>query len=75
MTIEIERVVAVEEVITPYFWVSDAELSAFEGAAGDPSVDNSVGSTSSTTPPSTAWTGRRTSSPSPTPTTRWTPRS
>lgn len=41
MVIEIERVVATEEVLTPYFWVSGGRLSAFEDAvAADPSIRN-----------------------------------
>lgn len=37
--IEVERVVATESVLTPYFWVSVADLEAFEAAVdADPSV-------------------------------------
>jgi predicted DNA binding protein len=37
--IEIERVVASGDVLTPYFWVSNCDLDAFEKAVGeDPSV-------------------------------------
>ena len=39
--VEIERVAASESVLTPYFWVSEVQLEAFEAAAGDdPSVRN-----------------------------------
>lgn len=39
LVVEIERVVASEETLTPYFWVADCDLDAFEAAAGDdPSV-------------------------------------
>lgn len=41
LTLEIERVVATEESLTPYFWVTDADLAAFESAAeADTSVRN-----------------------------------
>lgn len=37
--IEVERVVAMRTTLTPYFWVSNCELSAFERAAAeDPSI-------------------------------------
>ena len=37
--IEIERVVATDDILTPYFWVSGCNLSAFEAAAeADPSI-------------------------------------
>lgn len=39
--LEIERVVASEEVLTPYFWVSEVPLEEFEAAASDdPSIRN-----------------------------------
>lgn len=39
--VEIERVAASERVLTPYFWVSEVQLEAFEAAVGDdPSVRN-----------------------------------
>lgn len=39
VTVEIERVVAAESMLTPYFWVSGGDDAAFERAAGDdPSV-------------------------------------
>ncbi len=39
--IEIERVVATDELITPYFWVSDVTFESFESAtADDPSVQH-----------------------------------
>lgn len=39
--LEIDRVAASEELLTPYFWVSGVDLDAFEAAAGaDPSVEN-----------------------------------
>ena len=39
ITIEIERVVASGELLTPYFWVSGGDLSAFEDAVeDDPSI-------------------------------------
>lgn len=41
LTIEIERVVATEDALTPYFWVDDGDLSAFEAAAAvDATVRN-----------------------------------
>ncbi|SFS42495.1 helix-turn-helix domain-containing protein [Halostagnicola kamekurae] len=41
MVIEIERVVATEEVLTPYFWVSEVNFGTFEDAvAKDPSIRN-----------------------------------
>ncbi|RQG90891.1 helix-turn-helix domain-containing protein [Natrarchaeobius chitinivorans] len=41
MVIEIERVVATEEVLTPYFWVSGRHPTRFENAvADDPSIQN-----------------------------------
>lgn len=40
MVIEIERVVATDELLTPYFWVSNVSPTAFEDAArDDPTVD------------------------------------
>jgi predicted DNA binding protein len=39
--IEIDRVAATEKILTPYFWVSDVGLEAFESAAADdPSVED-----------------------------------
>ncbi len=38
VTVEIERVVASEEVVTPYFWVACEDLEAFEAAAADDST-------------------------------------
>lgn len=39
--IEIERVAAAKEVLTPYFWVTECELDAFDAVAReDPSVTN-----------------------------------
>lgn len=39
--IEIERVAANEAVVTPYFWVSDVSLTAFEAAVDDdPTIRN-----------------------------------
>jgi len=41
IVIDIERVVATEEVLTPYFWVSGAPFAEFESAvADDPSIRN-----------------------------------
>ena len=41
VTIEIERVVASDEIVTPYFWVSCDDHTPFEGAvADDPTVKN-----------------------------------
>lgn len=41
MVVEIDRVVASEEALTPYFWVSEVPFEAFETAAGnDTSVRN-----------------------------------
>ncbi|MFB6130732.1 MAG: bacterio-opsin activator domain-containing protein [Salinigranum sp.] len=41
LVIEIERVVATGEILTPYFWVSGASLAAFEDAArADPTIEN-----------------------------------
>ncbi|MFC4543787.1 bacterio-opsin activator domain-containing protein [Halosolutus amylolyticus] len=40
-TVEIERVVAAEEILTPYFWVSGGDLARFETAIeDDPTVEN-----------------------------------
>ncbi|WP_246999869.1 bacterio-opsin activator domain-containing protein [Halosolutus gelatinilyticus] len=40
-TIEIERVVATEKILTPYFWVASDDPDAFEAAVvDDPSVRN-----------------------------------
>ncbi|SFR85101.1 Predicted DNA binding protein, contains HTH domain [Halomicrobium zhouii] len=37
--IEVERVVAAEDILTPYFWVANVSAEAFEAAAGDdPSI-------------------------------------
>lgn len=39
--IEIERVAAATDALTPYFWVSEGALDNFEGAvAADPSIEN-----------------------------------
>ncbi|AHG00303.1 bacterio-opsin activator [Halostagnicola larsenii XH-48] len=39
--IEIERVVATDEILTPYFWISGSHPATFEGAvADDPSIRN-----------------------------------
>ena len=39
--IEIERIVATDEVITPYFWVTTDDLETFESAVdADPSIDD-----------------------------------
>ena len=39
--IEIERVAAATDALTPYFWVSDGSLERFEAAvAADPSIEN-----------------------------------
>ncbi|MCU4742025.1 helix-turn-helix domain-containing protein [Halobacteria archaeon AArc-m2/3/4] len=39
LVIEIERVVATDEVLTPYFWISDCAPDDFEqAAAADPSI-------------------------------------
>lgn len=41
LTLEIERVVATEDTLTPYFWVTDVDLDAFESAAeADPTVED-----------------------------------
>lgn len=41
LVIETERVVATDEILTPYFWVSQAEETRFEDvAADDPSIRN-----------------------------------
>lgn len=41
LTIEIERVVASDELLTPYFWGSCENMSQFEAAVeADPTVDN-----------------------------------
>lgn len=40
-TVEIERVVVTEDEVTPYCWVTDVSLDAFEDAvAADPSIGN-----------------------------------
>lgn len=40
MVIEIERVVATDELLTPYFWISDVSLDVFEAAAReDPTIE------------------------------------
>ncbi|WP_265111191.1 bacterio-opsin activator domain-containing protein [Halosolutus halophilus] len=40
-TVEIERVVAADEVLTPYFWVSGSGLERFETAVeGDPTIED-----------------------------------
>lgn len=39
--IEVERVVASDKVLTPYFWVSSVDLDEFEAtAANDPTIQN-----------------------------------
>jgi predicted DNA binding protein len=39
--IEVERVVSMRTTLTPYFWVSDCDLAAFERAVDeDPSIQN-----------------------------------
>ncbi len=41
VAVEIERVVATDKYLTPYFWVSGDDLDAFESVGeADPSVDN-----------------------------------
>ena len=41
LTIEIERVVASEELLAPYFWVTCEDISRFEAAVeADPTVEN-----------------------------------
>lgn len=40
LVIEIERVVAMDELLTPYFWISDVSPDAFETAAReDPTIE------------------------------------
>lgn len=40
MVIEIERIVAADELLTPYFWVSDVSTDDFEAAArDDPTIE------------------------------------
>ncbi|MFC7138305.1 helix-turn-helix domain-containing protein [Halosimplex aquaticum] len=39
LVVEIDRVAATDELLTPYFWVSEVDLDAFESAASeDPTV-------------------------------------
>ncbi|WP_459193930.1 helix-turn-helix domain-containing protein [Halosimplex sp. J119] len=41
LVVEIDRVAATDELLTPYFWVSETDLEAFESvAAEDPTVDD-----------------------------------
>ena len=41
MVIEIDRVAASEEILTPYFWVSEVDLNEFEAVAeDDPSLED-----------------------------------
>lgn len=41
MVVEIDRVAAADELLTPYFWVSEVDLDEFESVASDdPSVED-----------------------------------
>ncbi|QPV62981.1 helix-turn-helix domain-containing protein [Halosimplex litoreum] len=41
LVVEIDRVAAADELLTPYFWISDVDLDEFEAAAGaDPSIED-----------------------------------